>query len=49
MVQRFRFGDIGPEASKPVMEGKGFVSKFCRHDVFDIEITKKIREVCTDR
>ena len=32
-------GDIGPEASKPVMEGKGLLFKiFADLDVFDIEI-----------
>ena len=32
-------GDIGPEASKPVMEGKGLLFKiFAGIDVFDIEI-----------
>jgi len=32
-------GDIGPEASKPVMEGKGLLFKiFADIDVFDIEI-----------
>src|SRR5436189_3639472 len=32
-------GDIGPEASKPVMEGKGVLfKKFAGIDVFDIEI-----------
>ncbi|MDG2397298.1 MAG: NADP-dependent malic enzyme [Flavobacteriaceae bacterium] len=35
-------GDIGPEASKPVMEGKGLLFKiFAGIDVFDIEIDKK--------
>jgi malate dehydrogenase (oxaloacetate-decarboxylating)(NADP+) len=39
-------GDIGPEASKPVMEGKGLLFKiFADIDVFDIEIdTKNIEE-----
>jgi len=39
-------GDIGPEASKPVMEGKGLLFKiFAGIDVFDIEIgTKDIEE-----
>ena len=39
-------GDIGPEASKPVMEGKGLLFKiFSDIDVFDIEIgTKDIEE-----
>ncbi|MEQ8878825.1 MAG: NADP-dependent malic enzyme, partial [Cyclobacteriaceae bacterium] len=32
-------GNIGPEASKPVMEGKGVLfKKFAGIDVFDIEI-----------
>jgi len=36
-------GDIGPEASKPVMEGKGILFKiFADIDVFDIELN------CTD-
>jgi malate dehydrogenase (oxaloacetate-decarboxylating)(NADP+) len=35
-------GDIGPEASKPVMEGKGVLFKrFAGIDVFDIEIDEK--------
>ena len=35
-------GDIGPEASKPVMEGKGVLfKKFADIDVFDIEIDAK--------
>ncbi len=35
-------GDIGPEASKPVMEGKGLLFKiFAGIDVFDIEIDAK--------
>lgn len=35
-------GDIGPEASKPVMEGKGLLFKiFADIDVFDIEIGTK--------
>jgi malate dehydrogenase (oxaloacetate-decarboxylating)(NADP+) len=39
-------GDIGPEASKPVMEGKGLLFKiYADIDVFDIEInTKNIDE-----
>src|SRR5690606_35299481 len=39
-------GDIGPEASKPVMEGKGLLFKiFAGIDVFDIEVdTKNIDE-----
>ena len=32
-------GNIGPEASKPVMEGKGVLfKKFANIDVFDIEV-----------
>ena len=35
-------GDIGPEAGKPVMEGKGVLFKiFADIDVFDIEIAEK--------
>ena len=35
-------GDIGPEAAKPVMEGKGLLFKiFADIDVFDIEIDEK--------
>jgi malate dehydrogenase (oxaloacetate-decarboxylating)(NADP+) len=35
-------GDIGPEASKPVMEGKGVLfKKFAGIDVFDIELDEK--------
>ncbi len=35
-------GDIGPDASKPVMEGKGVLfKKFAGIDVFDIEINEK--------
>jgi malate dehydrogenase (oxaloacetate-decarboxylating)(NADP+) len=35
-------GDIGPEASKPVMEGKGLLFKiFADIDVFDIEVDQK--------
>jgi malate dehydrogenase (oxaloacetate-decarboxylating)(NADP+) len=39
-------GDIGPEASKPVMEGKGLLFKiFADIDVFDIEVgTKDVEE-----
>jgi len=38
-------GDIGPEASKPVMEGKGVLFKiFADIDVFDIEINTKNTE-----
>src|SRR5947207_10343021 len=34
-------GDIGPEAAKPVMEGKGLLFKiFADIDVFDIELKK---------
>ena len=36
-------GDIGPEASKPVMEGKALLFKiFAGIDVFDIELMQKI-------
>ena len=35
-------GDIGPEASKPVMEGKGVLfKKFAGIDVFDLEINAR--------
>ncbi|RLD65121.1 MAG: NADP-dependent malic enzyme, partial [Bacteroidetes bacterium] len=35
-------GDIGPEASKPVMEGKGLLFKiFADIDVFDIEVSTR--------
>src|SRR5215468_4406425 len=35
-------GDIGPEAAKPVMEGKGILFKiFADIDVFDIELNTK--------
>jgi malate dehydrogenase (oxaloacetate-decarboxylating)(NADP+) len=35
-------GDLGPEASKPVMEGKGILFKiFAGIDVFDIEINSR--------
>ena len=35
-------GDIGPEASKPVMEGKGVLfKKFADIDVFDLELNVK--------
>ena len=35
-------GDIGPEASKPVMEGKGLLFKiYADIDVFDIELNTK--------
>ena len=38
-------GDIGPEASKPVMEGKAVLFKiFADIDVFDIEISTKNTE-----
>ncbi len=38
-------GDIGPEASKPVMEGKGLLFKiFADIDVFDIEVDTKDTE-----
>ena len=41
-------GDIGPLASKPVMEGKGILfKKFADIDVFDIEVsTKNVDEFC---
>ncbi len=41
-------GDIGPEAGKPVMEGKGLLFKiFADIDVFDIEVdTKDIDKFC---
>jgi malate dehydrogenase (oxaloacetate-decarboxylating)(NADP+) len=39
-------GDIGPEASKPVMEGKAVLfKKFADIDVFDIEINAKDPDV----
>nr|WKN38139.1 NADP-dependent malic enzyme [Tunicatimonas sp. TK19036] len=39
-------GDIGPEASKPVMEGKGVLfKKFAGIDVFDLEIDTKDPDV----
>lgn len=39
-------GDIGPEASKPVMEGKGILFKvFADLDVFDIELDAKDPEL----
>ncbi|NUN10492.1 MAG: NADP-dependent malic enzyme [Ignavibacteriaceae bacterium] len=40
-------GDIGPEAGKPVMEGKGVLFKrFADIDVFDIEVrSKDIQEI----
>lgn len=38
-------GDIGPEAGKPVMEGKGLLFKiFSDIDVFDIEVNEKDTE-----
>ena len=38
-------GDIGPEASKPVIEGKGLLFKiFAGIDVFDIEVDSKNTE-----
>src|SRR4030081_3582647 len=38
-------GDIGPEASKPVMEGKAVLFKiFADIDVFDIEVNTKDTE-----
>ncbi|MGV8804687.1 MAG: NADP-dependent malic enzyme [Polaromonas sp.] len=42
-------GDIGPLASKPVMEGKGVLfKKFAGVDVFDIEINEKDPEKLVD-
>jgi len=42
-------GDIGPEASKPVMEGKGVLFKiFADIDVFDIEVNEKDPEKFVD-
>lgn len=42
-------GDIGPEASKPVMEGKGLLFKiFADIDVFDIEVDAKDPEKFID-
>ncbi len=42
-------GDIGPEACKPVMEGKGVLFKiFADIDVFDIEINEKDPEKFVD-
>ena len=39
-------GDIGPEAAKPVMEGKGILFKiFADIDVFDIEVDAKDPEL----
>jgi len=39
-------GDIGPEAAKPVMEGKGLLFKiFADIDVFDIEVDAKDPEL----
>lgn len=39
-------GDIGPDASKPVMEGKGLLFKiFADIDVFDIEVDAKNPEL----
>ncbi len=36
-------GDIGPEAGKPVMEGKALLFKiFAGLDCFDIEVAEKI-------
>lgn len=42
-------GDIGPEAGKPVMEGKGLLFKiFADIDVFDLELdTKNVEEFIT--
>ena len=42
-------GDIGPDASKPVMEGKGVLFKrFADIDVFDIELDHKDTAAMTD-
>lgn len=43
-------GNIGPAASKPVMEGKGVLFKiFADIDVFDIEIKRnRPRKICTN-
>ena len=42
-------GDIGPEASKPVMEGKALLFKiFAGIDVFDIEIDASDPEKCIE-
>jgi len=42
-------GDIGPLASKPVMEGKGVLfKKFADIDVFDIEINEKDTDKLVD-
>ncbi len=42
-------GDIGPEASKPVMEGKAVLFKrFADIDVFDIEVNEKDPEKLVD-
>jgi malic enzyme len=39
-------GDIGPLASKPVMEGKAVLfKKFAGIDVFDIEVDEQTRQV----
>ena len=42
-------GDIGPEASKPVMEGKGVLFKiFADIDVFDIEVDSESPQAFID-
>ena len=42
-------GDIGPLASKPVMEGKGVLfKKFAGIDVFDIEVNEKDTDKLVD-
>jgi malate dehydrogenase (oxaloacetate-decarboxylating)(NADP+) len=42
-------GDIGPEASKPVMEGKGVLFKrFADIDVFDVELKAKSAQEIID-
>src|SRR4029078_6539615 len=43
-------GDIGPEAGKPVMEGKGELFKiFADIDVFDLEINDKAPDKFVER
>src|SRR6202000_259481 len=42
-------GNIGPEASKPVMEGKGLLFKiYADIDVFDLEINAKTPDECVN-
>ena len=44
MEQQYRLGDIGPDASKPVMEGKALLFKiFADIDVFTLRLMKKIQ------